>query len=194
MTVRSESPLERAVRKATPERERGEDHLLEVLYRILCERCITRCREDSEVNGEHEDQYQPQPEVGYGEAEKGHAAADVVGHPPPPHGRHDPRRQAYADADKDAEQGQLESDRQFAQYDPGHIQAGADRFTEVAPEGIAHPPYVLNREGPVETVLDPDLLERLLAALLAGEREGRITRECVDPREDNDRSYEQNEQ
>jgi hypothetical protein len=155
----------------------------QVLHRVVEERDVAAGREPLQADGEQHDQEQPEPEVRHGEADEGDGGRRVVRRLASPGCGDDPGDDPDQRAEQHGQEGELERDRQPRDDRVPDRQlplVGA----EIAPEDVPHPGDVLDRERPVEPVVVADRGEHLGVAVLAAERERRVTRQRTHPSED----------
>jgi hypothetical protein len=111
--------------------------------------------------------------VGDRQPDEGEQAARVVGQRAALHCGDHAGRDADQEPDEDAQDRELERDRDAVDDGGADAQAGAVRHAEVALHRMTEPGRVLHRERLVEPELLDDLGDGLRAAVLAGERQRR---------------------
>ena len=181
-------------RKAGAEHDRRQQHVAQVVDRVRGERDEPRRGQDPEPDREDQDQHQAEPEVRHRQADEGRRAAQVVRHRAAPHRREHPEREPDRDRHEQAQERELERDRQAVDDRTADAEAGSRRRAEVAAHDVAQPDDVLDRDRLVEVVLRPDRRERLLAVVLAGERQGGVARQRAHAAEHEHARDEQDDQ
>ena len=160
-------------RKARAEDDRGHQHVLEVLHRVLREGHVAAGGQPLELHGEVDDHHDAEPEMRHREPDERDRRGGVVRRLAPPHRRKDAGNDADHRPDQDREACELERDRQPL-HDRVRYRQLALVGAEVTPYRETRPVEVLDRQWPVEAVLVADRRDQGRVPVLRAERGRRI--------------------